>query len=53
MRLRQTDKEKRIWDLDILLNYIKQQVSLLEQGLFTVQQRRAIAATLVMVFTVA
>ncbi|KAA6403728.1 MAG: hypothetical protein EZS28_000747 [Streblomastix strix] len=53
MRLRQTDKEKQIWDLDILLNYIKQQVPLLEQGLLTVQQRRAIAATLVMVFTVA
>ncbi|KAA6362114.1 MAG: hypothetical protein EZS28_042359, partial [Streblomastix strix] len=53
MRLRQTDKEKQIWDLDILLNYIKQQVPLLEQGLLSVQQRRAIAATLVMVFTVA
>ncbi|KAA6392261.1 MAG: hypothetical protein EZS28_012210 [Streblomastix strix] len=53
MRLRQTDKEKQIWDLDILLNYIKQQVPLLEQGLLSIQQRRAIAATLVMVFTVA
>ncbi|KAA6359013.1 MAG: hypothetical protein EZS28_045460, partial [Streblomastix strix] len=53
MRLRQIDKEKQIWDLDILLNYIKQQVPLLEQGLLSVQQRRAIAATLVMVFTVA
>ncbi|KAA6358769.1 MAG: hypothetical protein EZS28_045704, partial [Streblomastix strix] len=53
MRLRQTDKEKQIWALDILLNYVKQQVPLLEQGLLSVQQRRAIAATLVMIFTVA
>ncbi|KAA6366754.1 MAG: hypothetical protein EZS28_037719 [Streblomastix strix] len=53
MRLRQTDKEKQIWDLDILLNYIKQQVPLFEQKLLTIQQRRAIAATLIMVFTVA
>ncbi|KAA6389906.1 MAG: hypothetical protein EZS28_014568 [Streblomastix strix] len=53
MRLRQTDKEKQIWDLDILLNYIKQQVPLLEQNFLTIEQRRAIAATLVMVFTVA
>ncbi|KAA6384048.1 MAG: hypothetical protein EZS28_020423, partial [Streblomastix strix] len=53
MRLRQTDKEKQIWDLDILLNYIKQQVPLLEQNLLSIQQRRAIAATLAMVFTVA
>ncbi|KAA6357721.1 MAG: hypothetical protein EZS28_046752 [Streblomastix strix] len=53
MRLRQTDKEKQIWNLDILLNYIKQQVPLLEQNLLSIEQRRAIAATLVMVFTVA
>ncbi|KAA6361178.1 MAG: hypothetical protein EZS28_043296 [Streblomastix strix] len=53
MRLRQTDKEKQIWDLDILLNYIKQQVPLLEQNLLSIQQRRAIAAIQVMVFTVA
>ncbi|KAA6318184.1 MAG: hypothetical protein EZS28_054980, partial [Streblomastix strix] len=53
MRLIQTDKEKQIWDQDILLNYIKQQVSLLEQNLFTIEQRRATAATLVMVFIVA
>ncbi|KAA6360034.1 MAG: hypothetical protein EZS28_044439, partial [Streblomastix strix] len=38
---------------DILLNYIKQQVPLLEQNLLSIEQRRAIAATLVMVFTVA
>ncbi|KAA6382866.1 MAG: hypothetical protein EZS28_021606, partial [Streblomastix strix] len=53
MELRQTDKEKPIWDLDILLNYIKAQVPLLEQNALVIQQRRAIAATLVMVFTVA
>ncbi|KAA6379695.1 MAG: hypothetical protein EZS28_024776, partial [Streblomastix strix] len=53
MRLRQTDKEKQIWDLDILLNYFKQLVPILEQNLLSIEQRRAIAATLVMVFTVA
>ncbi|KAA6394389.1 MAG: hypothetical protein EZS28_010086 [Streblomastix strix] len=53
MRLRQTDKEKQIWNQDILLNYIKQQVPLLEQNLLIKEQRRAIAATQVMVFTVA
>ncbi|KAA6361891.1 MAG: hypothetical protein EZS28_042583, partial [Streblomastix strix] len=53
MRLRQTDKEKQIWDLDILLNYIKAQVPLLEQNVLTIQQRGAIAASLVIVFTVA
>ncbi|KAA6398992.1 MAG: hypothetical protein EZS28_005478 [Streblomastix strix] len=52
-RHRLTDQEKQILDLDILLNYIKQQVPLLEQGLLSVQQRRAIAATLVMVLIVA
>ncbi|KAA6386557.1 MAG: hypothetical protein EZS28_017913 [Streblomastix strix] len=53
MRIRRTDKEKLIWVLDIILIYIKQLVPLLEQNLFTIQKRRAIAATLVMVFTVA
>ncbi|KAA6399824.1 MAG: hypothetical protein EZS28_004651 [Streblomastix strix] len=53
MQLRQSDNEKQICDLDILLNYIKSQVPLLEQGLVTIQQRRAIAAIREMVFTVA
>ncbi|KAA6393100.1 MAG: hypothetical protein EZS28_011377 [Streblomastix strix] len=53
MRLRQTDREKQIQDLDILLNNIKQQVPSLEHNLLSIQQRRAIAATLAMVFTVA
>ncbi|KAA6375879.1 MAG: hypothetical protein EZS28_028594 [Streblomastix strix] len=52
MRLGQTNKEKQIWGLDILLNYIKSYVPLLEQNLLTILQRRAIATTLVMVFTV-
>ncbi|KAA6366712.1 MAG: hypothetical protein EZS28_037761, partial [Streblomastix strix] len=50
---RQTDKQKQIKELDILLNCIKEQIPLLEHGLLTIEQRRAIAATLVMVFTVA
>ncbi|KAA6402740.1 MAG: hypothetical protein EZS28_001731 [Streblomastix strix] len=49
MRLRQTDKEKQIWYLDILLNYLKSQVPLLEQNLLTIQKRKAIAATLIMI----
>ncbi|KAA6374299.1 MAG: hypothetical protein EZS28_030175 [Streblomastix strix] len=53
MRLRQIDKEKQILDLDILLDYVKSQVPLLEQNLLTIQQRRAIAATLLIVFTIA
>ncbi|KAA6373257.1 MAG: hypothetical protein EZS28_031215 [Streblomastix strix] len=53
MRLKQTDKENQIWDLDILLNYIKQQVPSMEQNLLSIQQRRAIVATLAMVYTVA
>ncbi|KAA6360942.1 MAG: hypothetical protein EZS28_043532 [Streblomastix strix] len=46
MRFRQTDREKQIQDLDILLNYIKSQVPLLEQSLLTIQQRSTIIATL-------
>ncbi|KAA6360462.1 MAG: hypothetical protein EZS28_044011, partial [Streblomastix strix] len=53
MRLRYTDKVKQIWNLDILLNYFKQQIPQLEQNLRSIQQRRAIATTLVMELTVA
>ncbi|KAA6383694.1 MAG: hypothetical protein EZS28_020779 [Streblomastix strix] len=53
MQLRQTDKEKQILDLDILLHYIKAQIPLLDQNALAMQQRRAIAAALEMVFTVA
>ncbi|KAA6397840.1 MAG: hypothetical protein EZS28_006637 [Streblomastix strix] len=46
-------KEEQIWDLDVLLDYIKSQVPYQNKNLPTIQYRRAIAATLVMLLTVA
>ncbi|KAA6393563.1 MAG: hypothetical protein EZS28_010911 [Streblomastix strix] len=52
MRLRETDKEKQIWNPDIS-NCIKSQISVLEQNLLTIQQMKVVVDTLVMLFTVA